>query len=144
MTVRSRSKQIIPHAVFYDENCFFCQRCVAFLLKIDKRQMFVFGPLGGKAAKEILSPKLPNYHELNTIVLVENFLQLQDKISIRSKAVLQILWIIGGVWKALGVFKFLPKCLIDPLYISIANKRRKLYKTPKDPKTKENKFRFLP
>lgn len=143
MTVRSGSKEVIPHVIFYDEDCFFCQRCVNFLLKRDKKEMFLFGPLHGKAAKEILSAKLPNYKDLKTIILVENFLQMKDRVYIRAKAVLKILWIIGGVWKVLGWFHFLPTHFLDCIYVWIANHRKKLYKTPVNVKTEERKHRFL-
>ncbi|MCH9630940.1 MAG: hypothetical protein S4CHLAM37_09510 [Chlamydiia bacterium] len=144
MTVRSSHKDVIPHAVFYDSKCFFCQRCINFLIKIDKKEMFVFGALEGKAAKEILSPKIPNYQDLNTIILVVNFLQMKDRYFIRAKAVLKILWIVGGIWKVLGFFQFLPTAFLDWIYMGVANVRRKLYKTPLDPKTEERKHRFLP
>ena len=42
--------------IFYDDVCVMCNGFVNLMLKIDRRQQFLFAPLGGETSRRILPP----------------------------------------------------------------------------------------
>lgn len=132
----------MKHLVLFDEICPLCQRAVKRILRIDDRALFRFAPLSGKTAEEILTGQNAPLCEMNTLVLVENIGTSEQKIWIRGKGALRIFWLIGGWWKLLGAFCFLPFGT-DLIYRLIARHRHKLSgELPLF--TVEEKTRFLP
>lgn len=130
------------HLVFYDGQCGFCDRVVNFILKADKKELFVFAPLQGETAKKMV----PEYSEqLDTLVLIEDYRGQNRKTYIQSKAVFRILWLLGGGWMLLGWLYFLPSWMFDWGYRLVARNRGKLFSKEScqipEQKTRE---KFLP
>ncbi|MCC7532909.1 MAG: DUF393 domain-containing protein [Bacteroidia bacterium] len=100
--------------VFYDGICGLCNWCVQFLLKWDKKSVFTFCSLQSKSAAKFLGD---NY-STDSIVLYYN-----GKVYNKSTAVLNIVVLLGGLWKVAFLFKVIPKFLRDFIYDWIAVNR---------------------
>lgn len=126
-----------PHLIFFDSSCGFCHSIVRFVLRHDKKELFIFAPLQGKTAKDF-------FHTIpNTIVLVENYKTPQQKISQSGRGALRILWLLGGIWKAIGWICFLPPILYNWIYRFIAKNRYKFFKAESFPIPEKHSSRFL-
>jgi predicted DCC family thiol-disulfide oxidoreductase YuxK len=138
----------MSHLVFYDGQCGFCDHAVQFILKHDSEKKFLFAPLQGSTAAKELSTVFPAYHDLNTLVLIENYQTPQQKIYVRGKGSFRILWLLGGCWKWMGWISFLPSFSYDWGYRLVAYNRGKLYSMLFNQecvlKTPSNSSRFLP
>jgi predicted DCC family thiol-disulfide oxidoreductase YuxK len=112
--------------VFYDNYCGLCQRSILFTLHHDKQRQFLFAPLSGKTAAMELKNWLQEHPTVDSLVLLEVG-NTDQKISCYSKAILRILWHLGGVWAVAGLFAFLPTPFLWPfdcLYRAIAKRRK--------------------
>lgn len=117
-----KSLKVNKHLIFFDASCPLCQKAVLHILSVDKDCIYLFSPLDGKTAEKFFSKE--KYLKLNTLVLVENF-DTHPKIYIRSRAVFRIFFHIGGIYRAMGLFAFIPP-LFDPIYRLIAHHRHKM------------------
>lgn len=114
--------------LFFDDSCGFCHKAVLFFLKRDRKHQLQFAPLTGKTAAHELKEWLKIHETVDSVVLLED-----GKISYYSRAVLRLLWELGGMWKILGVLSFLPDWLLYPsdvIYQLVARCRRGLCKLP--------------
>jgi len=109
------------HVVLYDSHCPLCQNSVQFLLKIDKRKLLSFSSLTGKTA-EIFFKK--NKKDLTSLIFIESYGMENERIWRRGKGVFRILFLLGGKWKWLGMFYWVPG--IDYFYSLIASHRHLL------------------
>jgi predicted DCC family thiol-disulfide oxidoreductase YuxK len=128
----------MTHLVFYDGECGLCDHAVQFILKHDKKKIFVFAPLQGKTASSYLKPIPP----LDTMVLIENYPD-NPRIYKRSQAAFRTLWLIGGFWTIPGLLYFLPKAFFDWGYNLVARNRHTLFSTSCPLPSKGEKKRFL-
>ena len=102
--------------VFFDGLCPFCHFWVQFLLKRDHNKEFLFAPLQGETARELLSSELMS---VNTIVLLED----RKKFYTKSNAILRIIKILGGFRKILFIFKLIPTSIRNFFYDIMARNR---------------------
>ena len=102
--------------IFFDGLCSFCQFWVQYILKKDQNNKFLFAPLQGKIANELL-PSV--FLSVDTIVLLED----KKRIYTKSDAILRIINILGGVRKILLVFKVVPTFVRNILYDLFARNR---------------------
>lgn len=113
------------HLIFYDGECGLCDHLVEFLLKADKKELFVFAPLQGKTAAALL--KDCKFKDLDTLILVKDYESPQKQFYVEGKAVLVICWKLGGWWKLLGWMHYLPSALFDWIYRLIAKNRARFF-----------------
>jgi predicted DCC family thiol-disulfide oxidoreductase YuxK len=113
------------HIVFFDGECGLCDRSVRFLLRIDKNRRLVFAPLQGQTAQTDLVPLYPDAMKMDSLVLLDEG-RRKKIIYLRGKGILRILWHIGGWWKILGIFSFLPTIIADFVYRIVAKNRHRL------------------
>lgn len=131
--------------VFYDDDCGFCKMAVQFLLKRDRKKMFLFAPLTGKTAEEKLAVWRKSHETVDSLVLIEG-----DEILYYSKACFRTLFYLGGIWKVIGIFSYLPTWMLFPsdlIYQIVARLRRKLCPLTRDEKDAlhyGHEDRFLP
>jgi predicted DCC family thiol-disulfide oxidoreductase YuxK len=94
--------------VQFDGVCILCSRTVSFILKADKRKIFVFQTLQSSALKEpgdsvIVSDGQTTYSHFD--------------------AVLKIAEELGGIYKLAAIFKLIPRKWRHSLYLWIARNR---------------------
>lgn len=107
--------------IFFDGYCNLCNGFIDFLIKRDQRNIFHYSSLQSKIASEKLPATL--IANIDTVVY-----QQEDKIFLRSEAIVQILKDLGGVWKTVGVvLSLLPSLISDGVYRSIASNRYRIF-----------------
>lgn len=117
----------MSNLVFYDGSCGLCDHIVQFLLERDQKRLFLFAPLQGKTAAEVLKNLPPEYLGEDSLVLVENYQESDERFYVLGKGALRILWLLGGGWMLLGWISFLPSFLYDWAYRLVARNRQRFF-----------------
>jgi predicted DCC family thiol-disulfide oxidoreductase YuxK len=130
------------HLVFFDDECPFCRKAVRHIIEIDKKKQFLFAPLRGETAREILSGPQKALRASNSLVLAENYQSTGRRFWIRSHAIFRIYWLTGNGWGLVGILSFMPRKLGDFFYNWIAAHRHQF--KLQIPETIEPLDRFLP
>jgi predicted DCC family thiol-disulfide oxidoreductase YuxK len=130
--------------IFFDGLCPLCNRFVDLVLTRDREGAFLFAPLQGRTAGELLDPatvRMAGAEGAGTIVLRD-----EAGIHTRSSAVLRVLTRLGGVHSLWGILGFLPPGLRDWAYDRVARNRDEWFgKLPACRLPSEaQKARFLP
>jgi predicted DCC family thiol-disulfide oxidoreductase YuxK len=107
--------------VLFDGICNLCNGFVNFLIDRDPQKKFRFGALQSVQAEKILSAYGRNKLS-DSIVLVDH-----GKLLKKSRAILEIAWILGGFWRIFYVFKIIPPPALDFLYDMVAATRYKIF-----------------
>ena len=115
------------HLMFYDGQCGLCDRIVQFLLRADRKEQFLFAPLQGTTAATVLKDLPDEYKTVDSLVLVENYQQPDQRFYVMGRGAFRILWILGGWWMLLGWIAFLPPILYDWGYRMVARNRHRLF-----------------
>ena len=129
--------------ICFDGYCLLCNKWVDLLIRLDKGNVFSFSPFQSDAAKTFLQDK--GYVDveseaLNTVVVVN-----KGQLSIKSDAVIEIIYGLGGVYRTSIVLKLVPRIFRDFLYDFVANRRLRWFgrrETCRVPSESES-FRFL-
>lgn len=133
------------HLLFYDGQCGLCDRTVQLLLRIDKHQRFAFAPLQGTTAQARLKNLPSHLLQVDSLILIENFQEVDSQLFVMSRGVWRICWLLRGPWILLGWISFLPGSLFDWAYRIVARNRHRLFAQTEcvlpDP---AHKHRFLP
>lgn len=133
------------HLMFYDGECGLCDHIVQFLLSVDKHQRFLFAPLQGTTAQQVLADLPAEYKQIDSLVLVENFESPDQRFYVLGKGALRICWLLGGFWKIPGLLSFLPAFLYDWAYRLVARNRKRLFSDAVCPlPSPSERNRFLP
>ncbi len=106
------------YIILFDGNCKLCNNVVNFISRNDSRRMFCFIPLESVKASEYLSRYNKKDVNNGSVLLIQN-----EKIYIKSNAVLNILKCLDGLWPVLYVFIIVPGFIRDPVYNLIAKYR---------------------
>lgn len=101
--------------VFYDGDCGLCQRSISFLSKIDKKKELKFAPLNGETYRIFFQS-----HSLLASVVFYN----QQKISVKSEAVIEVCKSLGGIKRLAVILRIFPLKFRDMFYDLIANRRK--------------------
>lgn len=138
-------KSPFQHLVFYDGKCGLCDHVVQFLLKADRNKSFVFAPLQGETATQLLKDVSESVKRADSLILIENYQSDNRKLYIFGQGAFRIAWLLGGGWVLLGWLSFLPPFLYNWGYCLVARNRYRFFR--KDvcrlPNEKEQE-RFLP
>ncbi len=114
--------------VFYDGECGLCDHIVQFLLKADKSKNFVYAPLQGKTASELLKDVPDSVKEADSLILIEDYQSENRKLYIYGHGAFRIAWLLGGGWKLLGWLSFIPPVLYNWGYYLVARNRHRFFK----------------
>jgi predicted DCC family thiol-disulfide oxidoreductase YuxK len=119
----------VPHLiVLYDGICGLCNRLVQFLLKHDKQDQLQFASLQSDFAKIVLARHGLDAADLDTVQVVENYDQLDERVLSRSDAILRAGTVLGGFWRiAATVGSYLPRSLRDSFYRFVARNRYSVF-----------------
>lgn len=105
--------------LFYDTSCPACKSVVKMLDDPKRKKLFMVSSLDGKKAKLVFSG---NYafirNKKSKIVILEG-----KKVWSKGNAMLRPFWLIGGKYKAIGIFSYLPSFLLAPaifIWVKIA------------------------
>lgn len=126
--------------VFFDGVCGLCNRSIDFILRRDRRGVFLVTPLQGATAEQLLDPA--DRERLGSLVV-----WISGRTYRRSAGVVRLLWRLGPLWKVVGALLWLiPLPLRDLGYRVIAANRYRLFgrkETCRLP-TAAERARFLP
>lgn len=126
--------------IFFDGVCGMCNAFVDLMLRADHKHIFLFAPLQGSTALAMLPPLGNDAREWSMIYVDEAGVHNQ------SDASLEVYRRLGGLWGMLGLLRFVPRWLRNPVYRLIARNRYRWF-GKKDAcriPSKEEQLRFLP
>ena len=129
-----------PPIIFFDGVCGMCNRFVSLIARADRKIMFRFAALQGETARRLLPPLPEDARQWSMLYLDERGLHDQ------SDASLQVYRRLGGWWWPLGLLRFVPRWLRNPVYRVVARNRYRWFgrrDTCRVP-SPEERARFLP
>jgi predicted DCC family thiol-disulfide oxidoreductase YuxK len=103
--------------IFYDDVCVMCNSFVNLILRLDRRQHFLFAPLGGETASKILPPLSRDPSKWTMVYVDESGSHDQ------SDASLEVYRRLGGPWRLLSLAQLFPRSIRNPVYRVIARNR---------------------
>ena len=101
----------VRYIIFFDGICVTCNRFVDFLLRPDRHGRFLFAPLQGETAKEMLAPE--QLKEVSTIILRGPTGDLYR----RSDAIYMIAALLPAPWSRLALIRYVPSFLRNAAYV---------------------------
>lgn len=104
--------------VLFDGVCNLCTGWVQFIIPRDSEAIFRFAPLQSEVGTELLVDTDIDEGSLDSIVLVED-----DRVYTKAEAVLRIMPRIGGIYRLLWPFRFVPDILSNLVYDFVAKRR---------------------
>ncbi|MFZ8961491.1 MAG: thiol-disulfide oxidoreductase DCC family protein [Flavobacteriaceae bacterium] len=104
--------------VLFDGICVLCHFWVRVLCRWDRNNRLQFASLNGEWAKQWEKQNNLSLLSYDSIVVIK-----ENKIYTEDKAVFTLLKTLGGGWKVLLIFSFLPSFLTQKIYRFIAAKR---------------------
>lgn len=104
--------------LLFDGVCNLCSGSVQFIIKRDPGARFRFASLQSATGERLLAELRIDRMALDSLIVVEEGRWYKE-----SDAVLRIVRILGGPWKALGIFRLIPRPLRDRLYRLVARNR---------------------
>jgi len=117
-----------PHTlILYDGVCGLCNRLVAFLLRHDARDQFRFATLQSSPGQTLLARHGFNPGNHQSVAVLANYRQPDERALTRSEAVLWVIGRIGGIWRILVLGRAIPLTLRDALYRFIAQRRYSIF-----------------
>ncbi len=111
--------------VFFDGVCNLCNSAVQFIIKRDKKNIFLFSALQSQATEQLLQQqgiKLNNTKQPESIIVLS-----KGKCYDKSSAALIIAKHLGLFWSLMQVFWIIPKPLRDAVYMFISRNRYKWF-----------------
>ena len=113
--------------ICYDGSCGLCHRSVRFALARDPDgRLFRFTPLQSERFRHLIPANRRETLPDSIVVVTDD-----QRVLLRSDAVLHMLQRIGGAWGALAALGFLiPRPLRDGVYDMVARVRSRLFRSP--------------
>ncbi len=108
--------------ILFDAECILCSANAQFVLTHDRKKRFRLAAMQGEVGSGLyrrfgIDPTNPD-----SIIVVDGDKMLRD-----SDAVLAIYAGLGWPWKALAVFRLVPRIIRDPLYLFVARNRYRIF-----------------
>ena len=129
----------INFIVLFDGLCNLCNSSVNFIIKRDNLGKFKFASLQSEIGIELTNKYYIDTNVVDSIVLIKN-----DKVFIKSDAVLEILKDLLIGWRLFRIGIILPKFMRDWIYDIIAKHRYRIFgkkdECPIPPKDVQDKF----
>ncbi len=108
--------------LLFDGICNLCNGTVQFIIKRDPKGKLKFAALQSESGQALLKKfGLPTDH-FDTFIFIK-----EEKYYLKSRAVLEVLKELGGVWKIFYVFLYLPHPVRDFVYDIVAKSRYKIF-----------------
>ncbi len=114
--------------LLYDGECGLCRSAVGWLLRHDTRGCLLFAPLQQTLDGEVFAGNALPSQPISSAVLVMNFGEPGERVSVRTDAMLGCLGVLGGGWALLAaVARLVPSLLRDIAYNWLARNRHWLF-----------------
>jgi len=114
--------------ILYDGVCGLCNSLVQFLLKHDEGGRLRFASLQSDFAEKVLRRHGFDAKDLDTLHVVENYDQPNERVLQRSDAILRAGRELGGFWTASSsVARIVPRPLRDLVYRFVATNRYRVF-----------------
>lgn len=128
------------HIIFFDGVCGMCNGFVDLVLRIDRKHTFMFAPLQGDTARQLLPPLSDDAREWSMIYLDEAGIHDQ------SDASLEVYRRLGGIWWLLSLARYVPMFIRNPVYRIVARNRYRWFGKRDQCRlpTPAERMRFLP
>ncbi|MCA8960851.1 MAG: DUF393 domain-containing protein [Planctomycetes bacterium] len=107
-----------PFVVCFDGVCNLCNSAVDFIVRRDRARRFRYTPLGSNTAERLLPDGLPEKHDRDSFVLIDD-----RGIWVRSDAALRVARHLTFPWSLARVFLIVPRPIRDAVYRWIARHR---------------------
>ena len=131
--------------LLYDGTCGFCARSVQFVLRHEGRlRALRFASLNGPTGRA-LHARRPELAAVDSLIwLMPANPAREERILIRSDAVLAVAAYLGGVWRVLGgIGRLVPRFIRDSIYDWVARRRYRLAPRACPVPTREERRRFV-
>ena len=114
--------------ILYDGVCGLCNRLVQFLLKHDRAGRLRFASLQSDFAAQVLGRHGFDPKDLDTVHVVENYDQPNERVLQRSDAILRAGRELGGFWGASSsIARVVPRAVRDLVYRLVATNRYRVF-----------------
>ena len=113
--------------VLYDGICGLCNRLVQFILKRDVHDRFRFASLQSGFAENLLKRHGADSRDLDTFYVVIDHGQPEERVLMRSDAILHVVKTLGGVWRLAQAGRILPRVVRDGMYSVVARNRYRVF-----------------
>jgi predicted DCC family thiol-disulfide oxidoreductase YuxK len=113
--------------ILFDSDCKLCNNTVWFIKRNDSEKIFNFIPVKSAEATEYLNRYDTKNVKSGSLMLIK-----EDKIYLKSSAVLHVLKCLDGLWPLLYAFIIVPRFIRDAVYGFIARNRYKWFGDCKD------------
>ena len=114
--------------ILYDGVCGLCNALVQFLIKRDEREDLRFASLQSDFAAKVLGRHGIDPADLDTVHVVVNYEQPDERVLNRSDAILRAWRQLGGFWKIVAVAgQIIPRPLRDLVYRFVAGNRYRVF-----------------
>lgn len=110
------------YIVFFDGDCGVCNFWVQWILERDTKDQFMFASLQSEFGQKFLSERGLDTKVFNTMYLWKP----NSYYLIKSRAVLEIARLLGGIYQLSVIGKIIPSFLSDKLYDVVSKNRMKL------------------
>lgn len=105
--------------ILFDGVCNLCNNAVQYVIKHDKKDIFLFAPLQGATGQEFINDRGIDTTKIDSIILIEPNIAYY----VKSTAALKIGKNFGGIYKLLEVLEWVPGVFRDGIYDLIAKRR---------------------
>jgi predicted DCC family thiol-disulfide oxidoreductase YuxK len=113
--------------VLYDGVCGLCNRLVQFLLKRDQQDRLRYAALQSDFAIKVLKRHGLDPKDLDTVHVILNYEEADERVLARSEAILTVVNQLGGIWKIAAVGKVVPRPIRDWVYKLVAQNRYRMF-----------------
>jgi predicted DCC family thiol-disulfide oxidoreductase YuxK len=118
----TRSGEIDGPVLLYDGVCGFCNGLIQFILRHDRRGTLRFAALDTNYARAIIDS-----HQSLTGIDSVVWIEMNQKVWIRSDAALKVAEYLGGTWSFLQPLGLVPHPIRDALYDLFARHRYRFF-----------------
>ncbi|HQE33596.1 MAG TPA: thiol-disulfide oxidoreductase DCC family protein [Flavobacterium alvei] len=109
--------------ILFDGVCNLCNSAVQFVIRHDKKDVFLFVALQSELGQDILNHIGINPKNIDSIILYEPGIAYYYK----SQAAIEIARNLGGFWHFGTIFRIIPTPIANQLYDYVAKNRYKWY-----------------
>lgn len=101
--------------LLYDGVCGVCNTAVRTILRFDRRGTLRFAALDSDFARDVIT-RHPQLQSVDSVVYVRNPGRTDERVDIRTDALLQVAQYLGGYWRLTLIAGVLPSSIRDWMY----------------------------